>query len=315
MAFGFWFFFSLFSVTAPGIAPVVDLDLNQDTYQCALEIGEQIYDWNVLARFVLPGESLPIRIVPKSTSNSKNYGWISSGGSLLDKGQTEKIWIAPQTPGLYPLIITNGSIKTINIFVMVPFENLKGSRLNGYLIGSYPKSPSPHPKLTKPKGFIEVTPEVENTPLSPNFTLKEFVCRQPSDYPKYLALKEELIIKLELLLAKIRNSGYQCSKLVVFSGYRPPRFNAGGGGGRHSAHIYGGAADIFIDEDNNGLIDDLNGDGRCNSKDSKILFDLANELDMEHPELVGGLGWYRSTSRIGPCIHIDVRGKPTRWRQ
>lgn len=311
MAFGCLLLWAIFTAQTSGIAPISVPSIHSDSFQ--IEISGQVYDWDVLARFVMPNESVPIRIIAKGDMG--NFGWVVSGGTLLDISRYEKIWIAPNEAGLYQLIIANRSIKTINVFVMVPFENLNKGRLNGYLIGSYPRSPSPHPQLTTPKGFIEATPENENTQLSPNFTLKEFICRQPSDYPKYLALKEELIIKLELLLAKIRDKGYQCSRLVVFSGYRPPRFNAGGGGGRQSAHIYGGAADIFIDEDNDGMIDDLNGDGRCNSKDSKILFDLANELDMERPDLVGGLGWYRQTSRIGPCIHIDVRGKPTRWRQ
>uniref|UniRef100_A0A7C6AAW8 Peptidase M15A C-terminal domain-containing protein n=1 Tax=candidate division WOR-3 bacterium TaxID=2052148 RepID=A0A7C6AAW8_UNCW3 len=313
MVFGCLLFWAIF--TAQGIAPISVPSNNPEPFK--IEIGSEVYDWDVVARFVMPNESVLIRVVAGSNLRTalSNFGWVVSGGTLLNISELEKVWIAPQEPGLYQVIIANRSIKTINIFVMVPYDSLKNGRLNGYLIGSYPRSPSPHPRLTTPKGFVEVTPENENTPVSPNFTLKEFVCRQPSDYPKYLVLKEELVMKLELLLAKIRDKGYQCSKLVVFSGYRPPRFNAGGGGGRHSAHIYGGAADIFIDENNDGMIDDLNGDGRCDSRDSKILFDLANELDMERPDLVGGLGWYRKVGRIGPCIHIDVRGKPTRWRQ
>lgn len=70
-----------------------------------------------------------------------------------------------------------------------------------------------------------------------------------------------------------------------------------------------------MDEDHDSVIDDLNYDGRRDGKDSKILFEIDNELDAERPDLVGGLGWYRRTAHIGPCIHVDIRGKPTRWRQ
>lgn len=305
----------------PGIVPIAAPALFFDSF--ALAIGGLIYDWDVLARFVMPGESLPIRIIPKGNFNC--YGWHCFGGDIVTINQLEKIYVAPTTPGLYPLVITqlnndnaqsqNPLVKKINIFVMVPFQNLVKGKLNGYPIGWYPKS-SPHPKLSSPRGFIEVTSaELESTNLSPNFILKDFICRQPGNYPKYLVLKEELIMKLELLLAKIREKGYPCSKLFIFSGYRTPRYNIGGGGGRHSAHIYGGAADLFIDEDGDSVIDDLNHDGRHNAFDSKILYDIMEELDQERPDLIGGLGWYRRVSGIGPCIHIDIRGKPTRWRQ
>ena len=293
------------------IAPIESTDLDQGSF--ALEIGGQIYDWDVLARFVMPGESLRIKIIRKNLKG--NFGWACSGGELLPVDPFEKVWVAPQESGFYPLMIMNRSIKTINLFVMKSFQNLQRGRLNQYSIGYYPKSPSPHPKLKTPEGFIEATAENESTRLSPNFVLKDFICRQPGGFPKYLVLKEELILKLELLQEKIRDKGYPCSKLFVFSGYRTPRYNTGGGAGRHSAHIYGGAADLFVDEDHDSLIDDLNHDGRHNSRDSKILFDIANELDMERPDIVGGLGWYRRVSGVGPCIHIDVRGKSTRWRQ
>jgi hypothetical protein len=310
MALGILFFCAVMPTQALGSVPIPIPNVKQDSF--CVEIGRQIYNWDVLAQFVMPGESLPIRIIPKE--NTGSYGWICSGGSLLSVNPLEQIWVAPQEAGLYPVIIKNHSIKTINIFVMVQFQNLQKGKLNNYPIGWYPKS-SPHPKLSTPKGFIQVTADIESTRLSPSFILKEFICRQPGDFPKYLVLKEELIIKLEFLQAKIREKGYPCSKLFVFSGYRTPRYNTGGGAGRQSAHIYGGAADFFIDEDHDSVIDDLNNDGRHNAKDSKILFDIDNELDAERPDLVGGLGWYRRVTGVGPCIHVDIRGKPTRWRQ
>lgn len=310
MVLGIVFFCAFIPAQTAGIAPTSVVNISQDSF--AVEIGGEFYNWDVLAQFVMPGESLPIRIIPKE--NTGAYGWVCSGGSLLSVNSLEKIWIAPLEAGLYPLIIKNNSIKTINIFVMVPFQNLQKGKLNNYPIGWYPKS-SPHPKLATPKGFVQVTAEVESTRLSPSFILKEFICRQPGNFPKYLVLKEELILKLELLQAKIRDKGYKCSKLFVFSGYRTPRYNTGGGGGRHSAHIYGGAADFFVDEDHDSVIDDLNNDGRHDGKDSKILYAIDNELDTERPDLVGGLGWYRRSAHIGPCIHVDIRGKPSRWRQ
>jgi hypothetical protein len=54
-------------------------------------------------------------------------------------------------------------------------------------------------------------------------------------------------------------------RVQVMSGFRTPRYNKSGGntGGRAnlSRHMYGDASDIFVDNDGNGTMDDLNRDG------------------------------------------------------
>lgn len=301
----------------------------------SIVIGKIVYNWSEFSRFVMPGESLLIRIFPQKTDQ---FNWVADAGEIVSVDSLSKIWVAPvPTPetsnqirgGLYHLTITDESLQTkvINLFVLVPFsvpnsqkqvpKQGKKGWINNYRLGLYPKK-SPHPKLQKPSGFIEVTEENFSTKLSPNYELKEFVTHDKQSFPKYISLKEELILKLELLTKKIRDKGYSCSKLKIHSGFRSPIYNAGGGGGRNSAHIYGGAADVFVDEDNDTRIDDLNSDGKYNSKDTKVLCDIVDEFDKEFPGLVGGLGWYRrvrKTEPFGPFIHIDIRGKPSRWRK
>ncbi len=278
-----------------------------------LVIGGLEYDWDVIGRFLLPEEQMPIKII---ADDDCHFGWIVSDGELVASSPTERIYIAPSLPGLYTMMISDGRTKKrINLFVMHPFSSLKNRRIQGYLIGRYPKS-SPHPNLQAVKGFIEVKREWEETPVSPNYKIKEFLGRTEGDIgPKYLALREELVYKLELLNEKIQKKGYRCSKLKIVSGFRTPARNYNAGGGRNSAHIYGGAADCLIDEDGDKNIDDLNRDGRRNSQDSKILMAIADELDKElevsYPQLVGGLGWYRRRD----FIHIDVRGEKARWRR
>uniref|UniRef100_A0A7C3YTA0 Peptidase M15A C-terminal domain-containing protein n=1 Tax=candidate division WOR-3 bacterium TaxID=2052148 RepID=A0A7C3YTA0_UNCW3 len=279
-----------------------------------LLIGGLEYSWDIIGRFLLPEEKMPIKIITEK--GGAHYGWIMSDGELQDISPEEKIYIAPSIPGFYTLMISDGKEKKrINIFVMHPFSCLKNRRINGFLIGRYPSS-SPHPNLKGVKGFIELKKEWEDIFISPNYRIREFVGSaggRNSSLP-YLALREELVYKLELLNEKV-SSRFGATKLKIVSGFRTPARNYNAGGGRNSAHIYGGAADVLLDTDGDGEIDDLNHDGRRNSKDSKILASLVEELDeeleKEYPQLVGGLGWYR---RRG-FIHVDVRGKRDRWRR
>ena len=99
------------------------------------------------------------------------------------------------------------------------------------------------------------------------------------------------------------------------SGYRTPSYNAAIGNGRYSRHVYGGAADIYIDVDGDGIMDDLNADGVLDRRDAGALYDLVDRLlqDPAHTHLHGGLGEYGSNSAHGPFVHVDERGWNARW--
>ena len=77
--------------------------------------------------------------------------------------------------------------------------------------------------------------------------------------------------------------------------------------------MYGDAADIFIDADSNGVMDDLNGDGKVTTEDARYLARVVERVEAAHPELVGGLGSYRARRGHGPFIHVDTRGHVARW--
>lgn len=283
------------------IKPKLSVDI--DGYAC---------DWDNTGRFVLPGETL--RLATSDYSNSS--GWVASAGELVDEGNAT-CWVAPQEPGLYPIIVTSGStVRRVNAFVMVPYESLDSKGyLKGYKLGRYPKPIEEFPNFTKPRGFIMVTPDLMETPVSQRYTLGDFVQRNGDGFPKFTALREELLIKLELFTDFVKARGYKFDKFKVLSGFRPPATNRRVRYGRNSAHIYGGAADFYVDSNNDGCMDDLNHDGQSNRKDSKLLAAWVDELEALHPELVGGAGWYSRTRSRGPFIHVDVRGKPSRWHQ
>jgi hypothetical protein len=77
--------------------------------------------------------------------------------------------------------------------------------------------------------------------------------------------------------------------------------------------MYGDAADIFIDSNRDGVMDDLNHDGRRDIADARVILAAVDRVEAAHPELVGGAGVYPAESGHGPFIHIDSRGYRARW--
>jgi hypothetical protein len=76
------------------------------------------------------------------------------------------------------------------------------------------------------------------------------------------------------------------------SGYRTPTYNQVIHNVRNSRHIYGDAADIFVDEDGNGRMDDLDGDGRVDLGDVDVLRRIVEKMTGEswYGPYSGGLG-------------------------
>ena len=77
--------------------------------------------------------------------------------------------------------------------------------------------------------------------------------------------------------------------------------------------MYGDAADVFVDADSNGRMDDLNHDGHIDRRDAQMLFAAAEQVETDHPELVGGLSAYSASAAHGPFVHVDARGFRARW--
>ena len=53
--------------------------------------------------------------------------------------------------------------------------------------------------------------------------------------------------------------------------------------------------DIAVDNDRNGIMDDLNGDGRINLSDARVIGQAVDRVEAKHPELVGGMHYYPPT--------------------
>jgi len=284
----------------------------------SVKVKEEVIPYHVLALFLLPDEKVTFEVV--ESAPSAVFSFQSESGVLLAGREREWTWRAPSKKGLYPVTISdsrNGHAMILNVFVMIPYSHVKGRVLNGYQIGEYPKTPLKQLPIYKPpKGFVEVTKTNQNTLVSPHFRLKQFLCKQSGGHPKYLVLRERLVLKLELILEEVNKRGYRCNSFVVMSGYRTPYYNKAIGNVRYSRHVWGGAADIYIDEEpRDGVMDDLNKDGKIDHKDAAVLYDIIDKLYGKpwYQIFVGGLGRYKKTANHGPFVHVDVRGFRARW--
>jgi len=244
-----------------------------------------------------------------------------SSGAVAESTSTN---VAPRRAGIWSLAIKAGNaikpLADFSVITLRPAAEKKGGRLGLYYIGNWPTAKKGRPGVNydAPAGFIEVTREMQNTPLSDHFKLRDFFPHdQQNVWPKYVVVETKLVDKLELILTDLESRGINTRGVRVMSGFRTPQYNSGVGdtGGRASLsrHMYGDAADIFIDNDGNGRMDDLNGDGKVNIGDARVILAAVIRVEAAHPSLIGGTGVYPGTSAHWGFTHIDTRGYPARW--
>ena len=208
---------------------------------------------------------------------------------------------------------------SFTVVTLVPMAEAGSAGCARYHVGSWPSDAisSTVARYAPPGGFIRVTQENEGTRLSSNFAMRDFLTHdQANVWPKVLVLRPTILDKLELLRIELEKEGLP-SRLHVMSGFRTPQYNAlgVGEGGRagHSRHMYGDAADVFVDANQDGMMDDLNRDGKITVADAKVLRAAAERVEEDYPAMVGGLAAYPASSAHGPFVHVDARGVKARW--
>ncbi|MDZ7632427.1 MAG: hypothetical protein U5K74_14035 [Gemmatimonadaceae bacterium] len=211
-------------------------------------------------------------------------------------------------------------IAALQVLPIVPFQSKVGGRMGMYRMGFWPgeKRVTNSEAYGNPSGFVEVTPLNQNLQVSEHFRLRDFVTKDQADvWPKYVVLREALVDKLELVIDELAQMGHPVQRVHVMSGFRHPFYNqqgvGRGGRARDSRHQYGDASDVFVDNDADGNMDDLDGDGRVTVRDSDLIIRAVERVELAHPELIGGMGRYHATHAHGPFVHVDVRGTPARW--
>lgn len=288
------------------------------TVSFSVKVNDRVTAYTVFGVYVLPGATVSLAI--ESSSGDGDYAIAARSGTLTRLRSDGWQWQAPDQPGLYEIIVrakATDERMRLNLFVMVPRDRMANGQLNNYPIGQYPTEPLRDlPIYLPPAGFIEVTPDLLTAQVSPHFQLGQFLCKQQSDFPKYVIIRESLVQKLEVILAEVNRQGFDASSFVIMSGYRTPSYNGDLGNGRYSRHLWGGAADIFMDvAPNDGVMDDLNKDGMIDIDDAHVLQGLIDRLidQSPSPSVQGGLSSYKATPYHGPYVHVDARGWKARW--
>jgi hypothetical protein len=222
-------------------------------------------------------------------------------------------------PGIHRVDSEKGG-QPLTFISLLPFSEKKGGSIGAYQMGFWPAERGRLRALAyrNPDGFIEVTQQNQDTPVSEHFRLRDFLTKdQFTIWPKYLVLSEDLIDKLELVIAQLQSEGIPVRRMTVMSGFRTPQYNqrgvGRGGRAQDSRHQYGDAADVFVDNDGDGWMDDLNRDGRVDHRDAQLILAATEQVERRHPDLAGGVGVYRATRAHGPFAHVDVRGHRARW--
>ena len=250
-------------------------------------------------------------------------------GAHIEYARGGDVTSAPTGAGIWNVLLAIGNgvrpVADFNIITLLPFATKRNGRIGLYYVGTWPSehgargpAKAPGAAYANPQGFIQVTPENAATRVSEHFALRDFLTHdQPNVWPKYLVLQPRLIDKLELVLSDLEAHGYDVHGVRVMSGFRTPQYNESGGNtaGRAnlSRHMYGDASDIYLDDDGDGQMDDLNHDGRISIDDARVIEQAVDRVEAAHPELVGGAGVYTAAPGHGPFIHIDTRGYRARW--
>jgi uncharacterized protein YcbK (DUF882 family) len=300
-----------FANLSAAIAPELDLPSATPTADAFGRSGE------VKVRFTLPGEPIEFPLAIGGNAEALLYQWVRVVDSVA-VGEplplTADRPVAPKLPGFYHIAIVRDSARTIvaepTLAVMVPFDRKLGNWLNGYRIGTYLSERIGGKRRGRPEvpvGFVEVREELLDLPLSKHLKLADFVTHDDQDnvWPKYVALNPRLLDKLELVLSDLGGAARPELGIDVHSGFRSPSHNREvRRAASDSRHQYGDAADVQID---------ANGDGKITMTDEIRVMLAVDRVERAHPDLVGGLGLYTSRRYRTPYLHIDTRGKRSRW--
>ena len=295
-----------------------------------------------------PTANEPHKRSSASVQITKSINWDTQNGSWINPDNDKITFFTPKIPGTYPITVSykeNKQFKVdygdsspqekneettrqaeINLIVQYPFDRYVGS-IEGYPIGFYPdedeKNAPPvvanHKDKYQPPGwFIKVTKENSGLYISKHFKLGAFATSWDNSDFTFIALSKNLVNKLEMIIKKLNDSGTTVSNLHILKGFESPvtfekKRKAGYTISKYSRHQYGDSVAFIIDENNDGVMDDLNGDGNVDITDLEKVKSIITLIESQQGEY-GGLGLIMSDKEFNtPYIQIDTRGFGSRW--
>ena len=279
---------------------------------------------------------------------TKSINWETKDGSWLNPDNNKITFITPKTSGTYPITINYNENKQfkadygepaveekseetirqaeIHLLLQYPFDRYVGS-IEGYPIGFYPDEneknapsvvTSHKDKYQPPTFFIKVTKENAGLNISKHFKIGDFITSLGDSDFTFIALSKNLVNKLEMIIKKLNESGTPVSHLTILKGFESPvtlekKRKEGYTVSKYSRYQYGDAIAFIIDENNDGVMDDLNGDGNVDITDLEKVKSIVTLIESQEGEY-GGLGLVTSDKEFNtPYIQIDTRGFGSRW--
>lgn len=217
----------------------------------------------------------------------------------------------------YARVRAGGRELTLTLVNVVPYDAMKNGKIEGYRVGEYNERPlKGMSTYERPRGFIRLSDNNGGLWVSDHYRMRDFQCKLDGA-TKFLILRTEALLKLEILQHELETKhGLNFTRFTIMSGYRTPYYNSKiGNETGYSRHLYGDAMDIYIDRNGDGNMDDVNRDGRIDTKDARFLFSVAEKIDnsKEWSWLKGGAGVYHANAAHGPYVHVDARGYVARW--
>ena len=274
------------------------------------------------------------------------------GADVVIRVQYEAFYKPASWWGRFSNAYTSTGTTEVRVVAAASSGLMRDGRLDGFHIGRYPDVSNPAVRAQStavqrnpgayqvPSGFYKMTAENRDLYVSENFRLGDFAHDYPwgsLGLPQYVALDWNLVLKLEDLLALMRRDYPHMRPFRFVYGFRPPAYNQDSRinapednlKAAFSMHQYGKAADIIVDEDNDLVLDDLNGDGQITIADALAMQRYVDVLDQAYLDAgdprLGGAGVYARNDFKGrkqtPYLHIDVRGfagitgRPMRWTE
>jgi hypothetical protein len=263
-----------------------------------------------------PGDSL---VLPDSVPEGVEVVYRSVEGADSAAAAAGGEAARPGAPGIWNVLVrVRDAIRPVpdlSVVTLVPASEVRGGRLGSYRLGSWPEQTG---KYAPPRGFVRVTPENMDTPVSEHVRLRDFLTKgQENVWPKYVVVSTQVLDKVELTIQELERMGHPVEDIFVVSGFRTPWYNETGGDtsgrGALSRHMYGDALDFAVDNDGDGRMDDLSGDGRVTVADARVIAEAGEAVERQHPNLIGGIGIYAPTGAHSGFVHLDTRGYRARW--
>lgn len=314
------------SPLAPDAAPAPAFVMDNFIRQFEADFEEEVGGLSgaVKVSIVEPGDTLALPGAADSLPEGAQVVLAPADGTGATPGAEQPADAAPRESGVWNLVLRMRDAvlpaSDVQVITLVPLSEKRGGRIGSYRIGNWPYEGGGAPKAIyrPPAGMIRVTQQNKDMWLSEHIQLKDFITKgQESVWPKYVVVQPRILDKIELVIQELELMGHPVENIFAVSGFRTPAYNAGGGNtsgrGQLSRHMYGDAMDIAVDNDRNNIMDDLNGDGRINLSDARVIGEAVDRVERKYPQLVGGMHYYPPTGGHQGMVHIDTRGFRARW--